>query len=90
MLDGKRATTNKMAFREMSALGSGVDWVPKARWVVDGKIWTSSGVSAGIDVTLAWIGAVYGEELAQRIADYIEYCWQKDPSLDPFAELCGL
>lgn len=90
MLDGKRATTNKKAFGEMVALGPDVEWVPRARWVVDGKVWTSAGVSAGIDVTLAWIGVVYGEEVAGRIAVYIEYCWQRDPSLDPFAELNGL
>lgn len=25
----------------------GIEWVPKARWVVDGNVWTSSGVTAG-------------------------------------------
>lgn len=90
VLDGKRATTNKMAWKEMIALGPEVQWVPRARWVTDGNIWTSSGVSAGIDVTLAWIGSVFGEEKAKRIADGIEYTRHDDPSCDPFAELYGL
>ena len=49
VLDGKRATTNKGAWREVTGeVGTDkVIWVPTARWVVDGKIWTSSGVSAG-------------------------------------------
>ncbi|KAF3388999.1 Isonitrile hydratase [Penicillium rolfsii] len=90
LLDGRRATTNKMAWREMSELRPEVEWVGKARWVVDGNIWTSSGVSAGIDVTLAWIGEVYGEEKAREIANWIEYSRHEDPEVDPFAELYGL
>lgn len=90
VLDGKRATTNKMAWDEITALVENVDWVPRARWVVDGKVWTSSGVSAGIDVTLAWIEEVYGREVAQKIANGIEYTRHEDPSHDPFANLHGL
>lgn len=49
ILDGKRATTNKAAWNQVvSEVGSEkVNWVPTARWVVDGKIWSSSGVAAG-------------------------------------------
>lgn len=47
VLDGKRATTNKFAWASATTYGKGVKWVPTARWVVDGKVWTSSGVSAG-------------------------------------------
>lgn len=90
ILDGKRATTNKMAWKDMVALGPEVEWIPRARWVTDGNIWTSSGVSAGIDVTLAWIGSVFGEEKAKMIADGIEYTRHEDPKEDPFAELYGL
>ncbi|CEO59829.1 hypothetical protein PMG11_04484 [Penicillium brasilianum] len=90
LLDGKRATSNKMVWREMSALRPEVEWVARARWVVDGNIWTSSGVSAGIDVTLAWIGEVFGKAKAKGIADWIEYSRHEDPDVDPFAELYGL
>lgn len=49
VLDGKGATTNKRAWREVTEeVGTDkVKWVATARWVVDGKIWTSSGVAAG-------------------------------------------
>jgi len=90
VLDGKRATTNKMAWGEITALGANVEWVPRARWVVDGNVWSSSGVSAGIDVTLAWIGKVYGSEVAGKIANGMEYTWHEDSSHDLFAELHGL
>ncbi|KAJ5769355.1 hypothetical protein N7520_003914 [Penicillium odoratum] len=90
VLDGKQATTNKKAWNEVTALRSQVIWVPRARWVTDGNIWTSSGVSAGMDVMLAWIGEVFGKKLASDIADRIEYTRQEDPHVDPFADLYGL
>ena len=62
-----------------------VDWVPVARWVKDGNIWTSSGISAGIDLTYDWVASVYGEEVAQEIADRAEYIRNRDPDYDPFA-----
>ncbi|KAF4433767.1 DJ-1 family [Fusarium acutatum] len=45
VLDGKRATTNKKAWKTVTAMGPDVKWVSPARWTVDGNIWTSSGVS---------------------------------------------
>lgn len=47
VLSGKKATTNKSAWASVVAFGSNITWVPSARWVVDGKVWTSSGVAAG-------------------------------------------
>ncbi|KAL5340839.1 class I glutamine amidotransferase-like protein [Aspergillus crustosus] len=90
VLDGKKATTNKRAFKEVTAWREDVEWVARARWVVDGNVWTSSGVSAGIDVILAWIGSVYGEEVARGIAVGFEYTRHEDAEEDPFAGLYGL
>lgn len=47
VLGGRRATTNKAAWAWATSHGDNVTWVPAARWVEDGKVWTSSGVSAG-------------------------------------------
>lgn len=47
VLNGKRATTNKGAWAGVTAFGTNITWVPSARWVVDGNVWTSSGVAAG-------------------------------------------
>ncbi|OLN93070.1 Isonitrile hydratase 6 [Colletotrichum chlorophyti] len=89
VLDGKRATTNKLSWEQTIALRPQVKWVHKARWVQDGHIWTSSGISAGIDVTFAWIGAVYGKDVAKNIANRMEYTPVDDPSRDPFADMWG-
>lgn len=84
ILDGKKATTNKIRFEFTEALRPQVNWVRQARWVVDGNIWTSSGISAGIDVTLAFIEKHYGRDLALEIAKYLEYEWHQDADRDPF------
>ncbi|KAF7557691.1 hypothetical protein G7Z17_g450 [Cylindrodendrum hubeiense] len=90
ILDGRRATTNKASWSSTIANGPNVDWVPHARWVVDGNIWTSSGISAGIDVTLAFIEEVYGSDNATYISNMMEYERHTDPSWDPFSEKFGV
>lgn len=57
--------------------------------MVDGDIWSSSGISAGIDLTFAWISEVFGEKTAQYVADRSEYERNTDPQNDPFAERWG-
>lgn len=90
MIDGRRATSNKFAWKWVIAQGPNVTWVPQARWVEDGKFATSSGVSAGIDMALAVIARRYGPETAETIATRMEYEWHRDASWDPFAKIHGL
>ncbi|TYZ67637.1 hypothetical protein PybrP1_012758, partial [[Pythium] brassicae (nom. inval.)] len=86
-LDGRKATTNKVMYKVISANHPKVKWQPKARWVVDGKFWTSSGVSAGLDMGHAFVAALTNEKLADCIARDIEIIPNKDPSNDPFEVL---
>jgi len=86
LLNGMKATSNKMAFEWACSNGAEVKWVKKARWVKDGKFYTSSGVSAGIDMTLGFVGDIHGIKNSQAIARYIEYIWNADMDNDPFAE----
>ncbi len=58
--------------------------------MTDGNIWTASGISAGMDMTYAFVSDQYGEGLAQEIADRSEYTRQRDPTVDPFAKLANL
>jgi len=85
LLDSLRATSNKKAFAWVQSVTQTVKWVKKARWVVDGRFYTSSGVSAGIDMILGFISDLHGHKVAQDAADYIEYIWNTDKDLDPFA-----
>ena len=70
LLRGKRATTY-WKFPDMLR-GAGATFVPE-RWVRDGKYWTSAGVSAGIDATLALIADLYGPKRAMMAQLAIEY-----------------
>lgn len=90
LLDGLRATTNKIAFDWVAGLGPEVTWVKQARWVRDGTTFTSSGVSAGMDMSLAVIAQLLGEEQAEQVAVWAEYEWHRDPDWDPFAVIHGL
>jgi transcriptional regulator GlxA family with amidase domain len=90
LLDGRRATTNKMLFQWVASTGPKVEWVKEARWVEDGKFFTSSGVSAGIDMALAVAARLGGPQTGELLALATEYDWHRDPSWDPFARAHGL
>ncbi|MBS7528491.1 DJ-1/PfpI family protein [Fusibacter paucivorans] len=87
VLDGKRATTNKRAFEWVKSQRSAVDWVKRARWVKDDKYYTSSGITAGMDMSLGFINDIVSPEKAREISKRIEYIWHEDSSEDPFADL---
>ena len=61
------------------------EWAKRARWCVDGKFYTSSGISAGMDMALGFIADRFGEEKANGVAKYAEYVRNADPENDPFA-----
>ncbi len=90
ILDGYRATTNKAAFDWVAEQGPGVQWQRSARWVEDGPFFTSSGVSAGMDMALGAIARMHGRDVAVQVARVCEYHWQEDSTRDPFAEMHGL
>ena len=86
ILDGKRATSNKQLFKLATKERAPVTWVEAARWVEDGDVFTSSGVSAGTDMALAIIERLFGEEAALNASYAAEYSWHRDADHDPFVE----
>ncbi|MBH5329347.1 DJ-1/PfpI family protein [Eikenella sp. S3360] len=84
-LDGLPATSNKKAFDWVCSVGGQAGWQPAARWVAAGRFYTSSGVSAGMDMTLGFIADHYGRSRAEEIAAHCEYIWHDNPADDPFA-----
>ncbi|TWV93691.1 DJ-1/PfpI family protein [Chitinophaga pinensis] len=90
LIDGLKATTNKRSFKWATSQSDKVIWIKEARWVEDGKFFTSSGVSAGTDMALALIQKLFGHEVAITVANGAEYEWNEDARHDPFAKLNGL
>lgn len=84
VLDGLSATTNKIDFDWTLPYAPDVNWVREARWIEDGKFFTSSGVSAGMDMSLAVIARLLGDAIARDVARNAEYIWNSDPTSDPF------
>ncbi len=84
LLDGRKATSNKRAFDWVMTNGENVNWLKKSRWTVDDKYYTSSGVSAGMDMTLGFLSDLHGIEFARQIAFQIEYNWIEDKDNDNF------
>jgi transcriptional regulator GlxA family with amidase domain len=85
LLDHRRATSNKIAFEWVKSAGENVNWIYRARWVVDGKFYTSSGISAGMDMSLGFVFDRFGEEKVKEITKRMEYEWKNDKDCDPFA-----
>jgi transcriptional regulator GlxA family with amidase domain len=68
LLDGRRATTHWKFGRELSTRYPDVRVEHDPVWVKDGKIYTSAGISAGIDLALAWVEEDCGAALAHEAA----------------------
>jgi transcriptional regulator GlxA family with amidase domain len=85
LMDGRPATSNKVAWDWVVQQGPRVRWQRKARWVDDGDLITSSGVSAGIDMALSVVARLHGVDMARQSARFMEYVWHEDAGDDPFA-----
>ncbi|KAK4164995.1 class I glutamine amidotransferase-like protein, partial [Cladorrhinum sp. PSN259] len=88
VLDGYRVTTNKKAWYTVIEMGPNVKWTVPARWVDDGKVWSSSGVTAGMDLFYAFLKAKYpnGTALAEQFGDITEFKPITNSTYDPWAE----
>ncbi len=73
LLKGLKVTTHYQLFDELAELEPNLEIVKDERFTDNGKILTSAGVSAGIDMSLYVIGLLYGKDKARKTAEYIEY-----------------
>lgn len=77
LLDGLRATTHYLTFDELRALAPNTILCPDERYVDNGQIVMSAGVSAGIDMALYVVGQLLGADMAAETARYIQYDYWK-------------
>ncbi|MDF9773937.1 GlxA family transcriptional regulator [Pseudomonas baetica] len=68
LLDGRRATTHWAYARELQARFPAIKVEADRIYVIDGSIWTSAGMTAGIDLALAMVEKDHGAELARAVA----------------------
>lgn len=75
---------NRKALEWVKQTNENVIWIDKSRWVVDGKFYTSSGVSAWMDMALGFVSDQFGKDTAYEISEFIEYIWNEDKSKNIF------
>jgi transcriptional regulator GlxA family with amidase domain len=87
IMDGKIATTHKTSWP--ITYGPKTTWVGNARWVEDDSgsppVWSSSGVTSGLDLMFQFVEKFYSPENATHITKMMEYVRNTDPNNDPFA-----
>jgi transcriptional regulator GlxA family with amidase domain len=81
----RTAHSRKHDGKLIASTAKDIDWVPKARWVVDGNLWASSGVVAGADsrgnylfylnpaiMVLAFLEHLAGTKLARQVRGIVD------------------
>jgi transcriptional regulator GlxA family with amidase domain len=79
LLDGKEATTHWGSVERLKKAYPKVTVRADRRFVDNGKVVTTAGVSAGIDGALHVVGRLLGGQAAKDTARYMEYKWDPDP-----------
>jgi transcriptional regulator GlxA family with amidase domain len=78
LLNDLPATTHFGAFGELRAISPTITVREDVRFVDMGRIVTSAGISAGIDMALHIVARLLGEDQARETAQYMEYHWRND------------
>jgi transcriptional regulator GlxA family with amidase domain len=87
LLDGKRATTHWSRAADFTRKFPRVHLDPDCIFVKDGSIWTSAGISAGIDLSLALIEDDLGESIARRTAQQLVVYYRRPGGQSQFSAL---
>lgn len=72
LLNGKRATTHRNRL-DMLRQYPGVQVEDSQRVIFDGRVATAAGITAGIDLSLAIVARQWGEEMARKVASFLEW-----------------
>jgi transcriptional regulator GlxA family with amidase domain len=75
LLDGLQATTHHSAYDLLAEVAPSTTVIEGVRYVDNGRIITSAGVQAGMDMALHVVARLHGVETAHQTAHHIEYRW---------------
>ncbi len=87
LLDGRRATTHWAECDLLDDTYTGVTVDPDAIYVHDGNVWTSAGVTAGIDLALALVAEDHGHQAAATVARQLVVYLQRSGGQAQFSAL---
>ena len=75
LLDGSKATTHHAALEELRNINRTIEIDSSKRFIDNGRVIVSAGISAGIDMSLHVVARLLGKEQAMETANYMEYQW---------------
>jgi transcriptional regulator GlxA family with amidase domain len=90
LLDGRRATTHWQRTRQFLGQYPKVKLEPDQIFVRDGDIWSSAGITAGIDLALAMVKEDFGEDIAQQTARQLVLYHRRSGGQSQFSSLLEL
>jgi transcriptional regulator GlxA family with amidase domain len=90
LLDGRRATTHWSRTRQFLARYPKVKLEPDRIFVRDGNVWSSAGISAGIDLALAMVSEDFGEDIARATARQLVVYHRRAGGQSQFSSLLEL
>ncbi|MGA8898281.1 GlxA family transcriptional regulator [Bradyrhizobium sp.] len=90
LLDGRRATTHWGRTRHFLSTYPKVKLEPDKIFVRDGEIWSSAGISAGIDLALALMAEDFGEEVSRQTARQLVLYDRRSGGQSQFSSLLEL
>jgi len=80
LLSGRPATTHWEDLADLATCDEVREVVPDVRWVDDGRVLTSGGLTSGIHLALHLVARTHGPELATRTARQLDLDWSPDPA----------
>ncbi|MEP9355469.1 GlxA family transcriptional regulator [Xanthobacter sp. KR7-65] len=90
LLDGRRATTHWSHTRDFISRFPKVKFEPDKIFTRDGRIWTSAGISAGIDLALAMVADDQGDDVARQTARQLVLYQRRSGGQSQFSSLLEL
>src|ERR1700687_330540 len=90
LLDGRRATTHWRRTRHFLAAYPKVKLEPDRIFVRDGNIWSSAGITAGIDLALTMVAEDFGDDIAQKTARQLVLYHRRSGGQSQFSSLLEL
>jgi len=90
LLDGKRATTHWQRTRQFLATYPKVKLEPDQIFVRDGQVWSSAGITAGIDLALAMVAEDHGEAVVEQTARQLVLYHRRSGGQSQFSSLLEL
>lgn len=90
LLNGRNATTHWGWASEFAKQFPKVKFCPDQIYIRDGKVWTSAGITAGIDLALALIAEDLGEDAAKKIAQGLVVYYRRPGGQTQFSELLNM